>query len=271
MAALTGLVDRIKRLGLAKRTQCPATGVPYACSLTDAGQRVGTAIHAEVTVALSHLLAPLHRLSTNGSAPEWPQCSQRAERSRSGSHADAATDSHGLCFGLRPFLSDFVEQRTSGGAPRPRAPTYPHSRTFARSACPRRSTQRTTASRSPSLVRTATVKPSSRRSLSACSLITVCVRTPGSRRGRHSESNPVEHDIHDVLPPPVRRPSPHRAGPEGPLPGHRPHQRPALAEAKRSMNSPAKGGVARSDKGHEMTSFVGLASGPRGGARVSGR
>ena len=37
-----------------------------------------------------------------------------------------------------------------------------------------------------------------------------------------SSGDPVEHDLHDVPPSSVRRPSPDGAGPEGPLPGHRP-------------------------------------------------
>jgi hypothetical protein len=45
-AALTGLVDRVERRGMAKRTP-------------DAGKQAATAFHGDVTVELEHLLAPL--------------------------------------------------------------------------------------------------------------------------------------------------------------------------------------------------------------------
>lgn len=58
-AALTGLVDRAERRGLAKRTPVPGDRRALRVTLTDTGHRAATAFHAEVTAALSQLLAPL--------------------------------------------------------------------------------------------------------------------------------------------------------------------------------------------------------------------
>ena len=58
-AALTGLVDRVERRGLAKRTPVPGDRRALQVKLTDAGQRAGAAFHGEVTAALSQLVATL--------------------------------------------------------------------------------------------------------------------------------------------------------------------------------------------------------------------
>ena len=58
-AALTGLVDRVERRGLAKRTPVEGDRRALHVTLTDAGQRAATAFHGEVTVELEHLLSPL--------------------------------------------------------------------------------------------------------------------------------------------------------------------------------------------------------------------
>jgi len=58
-AALTGLVDRVERRGLAKRIPVPGDRRALRVTLTDTGHRAASAFHAEVTAALSRLLAPL--------------------------------------------------------------------------------------------------------------------------------------------------------------------------------------------------------------------
>jgi DNA-binding MarR family transcriptional regulator len=58
-AALTGLVDRVERRGLAKRTPVRGDRRALHVTLTDAGHRAATAFHDEVTVELEHLLSPL--------------------------------------------------------------------------------------------------------------------------------------------------------------------------------------------------------------------
>jgi DNA-binding MarR family transcriptional regulator len=58
-AALTGLVDRAERRGLAERVPVPGDRRALRVTLTDAGRRSAAAFHAEVTAALSQLLSPL--------------------------------------------------------------------------------------------------------------------------------------------------------------------------------------------------------------------
>jgi DNA-binding MarR family transcriptional regulator len=58
-AALTGLVDRAERRGLAERSPVPGDRRAVRVALTDAGRRSAAAFHAEVTAELDHLLAPL--------------------------------------------------------------------------------------------------------------------------------------------------------------------------------------------------------------------
>jgi DNA-binding MarR family transcriptional regulator len=58
-AALTGLVDRVERRGLARRATVPGDRRALQVTLTDAGQRAGAAFHGEVTATLSQLLATL--------------------------------------------------------------------------------------------------------------------------------------------------------------------------------------------------------------------
>jgi DNA-binding MarR family transcriptional regulator len=58
-AALTGLVDRAERRGLARRAPVPGDRRALRVTLTDAGRRSAAAFHAEVTAELSQLLVPL--------------------------------------------------------------------------------------------------------------------------------------------------------------------------------------------------------------------
>jgi DNA-binding MarR family transcriptional regulator len=58
-AALTGLVDRAERRGLAERTPVPGDRRALRVTLTDVGRRSATAFHAEVTAELNQLLSPL--------------------------------------------------------------------------------------------------------------------------------------------------------------------------------------------------------------------
>ena len=58
-AALTGLVDRAERRGLAERAPVPGDRRALRVTLTDAGRRSAAAFHAEVTAELSRLLSPL--------------------------------------------------------------------------------------------------------------------------------------------------------------------------------------------------------------------
>jgi DNA-binding MarR family transcriptional regulator len=58
-AALTGLVDRVERRGLAKRRPVHGDRRALHVTLTDAGRRAATAFHSEVTAELEHLLLPL--------------------------------------------------------------------------------------------------------------------------------------------------------------------------------------------------------------------
>ena len=58
-AALTGLVDRVERRGLAKRSPVPGDRRALRVTPTDTGKRAAAAFHAEVSAELSQLLAPL--------------------------------------------------------------------------------------------------------------------------------------------------------------------------------------------------------------------
>lgn len=58
-AALTGLVDRAERRGLAERSPVPDDRRAVSVTLTDAGRRSAAAFHAEVTAELGRLLSPL--------------------------------------------------------------------------------------------------------------------------------------------------------------------------------------------------------------------
>ncbi|GAB3420148.1 MarR family winged helix-turn-helix transcriptional regulator [Flindersiella endophytica] len=58
-AALTGLVDRVERRGLAKRSAVPGDRRALSVTLTDAGSRAIAAFHSEMSAELSGLVAPL--------------------------------------------------------------------------------------------------------------------------------------------------------------------------------------------------------------------
>ncbi|WP_116949423.1 MarR family winged helix-turn-helix transcriptional regulator [Jiangella endophytica] len=58
-AALTGLVDRVERRGLAARSSVPGDRRAVQVVPTDAGRQASAAFHAEVSAELSRLLEPL--------------------------------------------------------------------------------------------------------------------------------------------------------------------------------------------------------------------
>ena len=58
-AALTGLMDRAERRGLAQRSPVVGDRRALQATLTDAGRRAAAAFHAEVGAELSGLVAPL--------------------------------------------------------------------------------------------------------------------------------------------------------------------------------------------------------------------
>jgi DNA-binding MarR family transcriptional regulator len=58
-AALTGLVDRVERRGLAKRIPVPGDRRALRVTLTDTGRRSAAAFHAEVTAELARLMLSL--------------------------------------------------------------------------------------------------------------------------------------------------------------------------------------------------------------------
>jgi DNA-binding MarR family transcriptional regulator len=58
-AALTGLVDRVERRGLARRTPVPDDRRVLHVTLTDSGHRAAMAFHREVTRELGQLLSGL--------------------------------------------------------------------------------------------------------------------------------------------------------------------------------------------------------------------
>jgi DNA-binding MarR family transcriptional regulator len=58
-AALTGLMDRAERRGLARRSPVPGDRRALQATLTDAGRRAAAAFHTELGAELSRLVAPL--------------------------------------------------------------------------------------------------------------------------------------------------------------------------------------------------------------------
>jgi DNA-binding MarR family transcriptional regulator len=58
-AALTGLMDRAERRGLARRSPVPGDRRALQATLTDAGRRAAAAFHTEIGAELSRLVAPL--------------------------------------------------------------------------------------------------------------------------------------------------------------------------------------------------------------------
>ena len=58
-AALTGLMDRAERRGLARRSPVPGDRRALQVTLTDAGHRAAAEFHAEIGAELSRLIAPL--------------------------------------------------------------------------------------------------------------------------------------------------------------------------------------------------------------------
>jgi DNA-binding MarR family transcriptional regulator len=58
-AALTGLMDRAERRGLARRSPVPGDRRALQVTLTDAGRRAAAAFHAEVGAELDSLLSAL--------------------------------------------------------------------------------------------------------------------------------------------------------------------------------------------------------------------
>jgi DNA-binding MarR family transcriptional regulator len=58
-AALTGLMDRAERRGLAQRSAVPGDRRALQVTLTDAGRQAAVAFHAEVSAELGRLVSPL--------------------------------------------------------------------------------------------------------------------------------------------------------------------------------------------------------------------
>ena len=58
-AALTGLMDRAERRGLARRAPVPGDRRALQVTLTDAGHQAAAAFHAEIGAELSRLISPL--------------------------------------------------------------------------------------------------------------------------------------------------------------------------------------------------------------------
>jgi DNA-binding MarR family transcriptional regulator len=58
-AALTGLMDRAERRGLAQRSAVPGDRRALRVTLTDAGRQAAIAFHAEVSAELDRLVSPL--------------------------------------------------------------------------------------------------------------------------------------------------------------------------------------------------------------------
>ena len=58
-AALTGLMDRAERRGLARRAPVPGDRRALQVTLTDAGHQAAAAFHAEIGAELSRLVSPL--------------------------------------------------------------------------------------------------------------------------------------------------------------------------------------------------------------------
>src|ERR687887_539783 len=57
--ALTGLVDRVERRGLVRRSPVPGDRRALRVTLTDTGRRAASAFHADATEQLDDLLSPL--------------------------------------------------------------------------------------------------------------------------------------------------------------------------------------------------------------------
>lgn len=58
-AALTGLMDRIEKRGLAARSAVPGDRRAVQVTLTEAGRQAATAFHADLGTALGELTAPM--------------------------------------------------------------------------------------------------------------------------------------------------------------------------------------------------------------------
>jgi len=72
-AALTGLMDRAERRGLARRSPVPGDRRALQVTLTDAGQRAADSFHAEIGTELNRLissLAPQDREHFRGTVAE---------------------------------------------------------------------------------------------------------------------------------------------------------------------------------------------------------
>ena len=82
-AALTGLVDRAERRGLAERTPVPGDRRALRVTLTEAGRRSAAAFHAEVTAELNQLLSPLAPPDREQFRTAMAKITQAAERTES--------------------------------------------------------------------------------------------------------------------------------------------------------------------------------------------
>ena len=79
-AALTGLVDRAERRGLAERAPVPGDRRALRVTLTEAGRQAAAAFHAEVTAELNQLLSPLAPPDRDQFRTAMAQVTKSAER-----------------------------------------------------------------------------------------------------------------------------------------------------------------------------------------------
>jgi DNA-binding MarR family transcriptional regulator len=80
-AALTGLIDRAERRGLAKRSPVPGDRRAVRVMLTDTGRSAAVAFHAEVNAELRQLLSPLTPHDREYFRSTMNEILERAERS----------------------------------------------------------------------------------------------------------------------------------------------------------------------------------------------
>jgi len=87
-AALTGLVDRAERRGLAERAPVPGDRRALRVTLTEAGRRAAAAFHAEVTAELNQLLSPLAPPDRQQFRTAMAKITQSQGGQLAGGHAD---------------------------------------------------------------------------------------------------------------------------------------------------------------------------------------
>ena len=101
-AALTGLVDRVERRGLAKRTPVHGDRRALHVTLTDAGRRAAAAFHTEVSAELERLLASL-----------GPRDREQFGRAMAAIIAGCRTQPSGMLAGAGSALASSSNRRTN--------------------------------------------------------------------------------------------------------------------------------------------------------------